>query len=219
VFISYARRGLIGSYYFIRYARQTPSADTRGTSVAQVQSPVESKAIDSIPRFRVPLANSPTTARVIREIQLDVVIAIGAGILRRTLLDIPEVVFINAHAGQLPQFGGMNVVEWAVFNDHPVIGTVHRIDRGIDTGEILLERPLELGAPDSISQLRESAFSGVWNMVPEAVAGLRDGTIAFRPQPTDVPRRIWYRMHAGFRVIVEKKLQTSFPEIQRATLL
>jgi methionyl-tRNA formyltransferase len=122
------------------------------------------------------------------------------------ILDIPGVIFINAHAGRLPKYGGMNVVEWAVYNDEPVYGTVHRIERGIDTGDILQEALLVLGRPPTVADLRAVAFVAAWAMVPETLTKLANGELSFRKQRHDLPRIQWYRMHPELLKVVQAKL-------------
>jgi methionyl-tRNA formyltransferase len=135
------------------------------------------------------------------------------------LLDIPGVILINAHAGRLPKYGGMNVVEWAVYNDDPIYGTVHRIERGIDTGDILQETLLTLGRPSTVADLRAVAFAAVWAMVPETLTKLAKGELSFRRQPHDLPRIQWYRMHQELLKVVQAKLDDkSFFAIQERHL-
>jgi len=166
----------------------------------------------------VPTSNHPRTAEVLTREGLDVVVSYGAGILRPILLDLP-MTFLNAHAGRLPEYGGMNVVEWAVFNDDPIWGTVHRIGRGIDTGDILLECPLDLEHPRTIEHLRSAAFASAWDMVPESLARLSRGELQFRKQREDRPRIQWFRMHERLRAIVEAKLAAgAFDTVQARSL-
>jgi folate-dependent phosphoribosylglycinamide formyltransferase PurN len=168
----------------------------------------------------VSVANRPQTAETLARERLEVVVSYGAGLLRPVLLDIPGVAFLNAHAGRLPKYGGMNVVEWAVFNDDPIWGTVHRIDRGIDTGEILVEAPLAVGQPRTIRDLRSAAFTAVWDMVPEALGRLSRGELRFRRQPEDQPRIQWFRMHEVLLRVVEEKLESgSFDAVQERSLI
>ena len=154
----------------------------------------------------VPSANLPETADVLARSRFDVVVASSVGILRRVILDTPGVTFLNAHAGRLPRYGGMNVVEWQVYNGDPVYGTVHRIDAGIDTGDILLEAPLDVGRPSTIAELRKLAFRRVWEMVPDALQGLEAGTLRFRRQSEGVRRVQWFRMHPELLRRVQRKL-------------
>ncbi len=49
--------------------------------------------------------------------------------------------FINCHAGALPFYRGRNILNWAIINGESRFGvTVHYIDPGIDTGNIILQR-------------------------------------------------------------------------------
>src|SRR5438128_5212353 len=61
---------------------------------------------------------------------------------------------LNAHMGILPHYRGMNVTEWARFNGDPVGCTVHLIDPGIDTGDILCVRAVNVNDGVNIPQLR-----------------------------------------------------------------
>src|SRR5690242_11129884 len=64
-------------------------------------------------------------------------------ILRRPLLDVPRLGFVNFHAGMLPRYRGRNVINWAIINGESEIGiTAHFVDEGIDTGDILVQRLL-----------------------------------------------------------------------------
>jgi len=169
--------------------------------------------------WRTRVANSRRTAKILRASGASVVVAYSAGILRPIILDVPGIVFINAHAGRLPSLGGMNVVEWAALLGRPVIGTVHRIDAGIDTGEILLERPLEVQDATDLDELRGLAFSEVWGMVSEGLSALHAGEIQFESQRSDEERRLWYRMHPKLRAVAEAKVQSGdFRLVQSAAL-
>ena len=71
------------------------------------------------------------------EKQFDLIIYSGGGILRQNFIDIPKIGVLNAHSGRLPNFRGMNVVEWSLLYDLEPHTTIHFINSGIDTGKIL----------------------------------------------------------------------------------
>ena len=76
--------------------------------------------------------NSHETIAQIKKLGIKYLINCGAGIFRKQLIEIPGLVILNAHAGRLPMYKNMNVVEWAICNEDKVFGTIHQIDRGID---------------------------------------------------------------------------------------
>ncbi|MFP6749649.1 MAG: formyltransferase family protein [Alphaproteobacteria bacterium] len=60
-------------------------------------------------------------------------------ILRRPIIDTAPLGFINCHAGKLPRYRGRNVINWALINNETEIGlTIHYVNEGIDTGDIIL---------------------------------------------------------------------------------
>ena len=71
-------------------------------------------------------------------------------ILRKALLELPELGFVNFHAGKLPYYRGRNVINWAIINNETSIGlTAHYLDQGIDTGDIILQRTLPIEWEDT----------------------------------------------------------------------
>ena len=55
--------------------------------------------------------------------------------------NMPPLKTINCHAGKLPFYRGRNILNWVLINDEREFGiTVHYVDEGIDTGDIILQR-------------------------------------------------------------------------------
>lgn len=154
--------------------------------------------------IRVRHLNTPELAQALRSRGIRYLVNGGAGIFREPLTSLQDLVIVNAHAGQLPHFRNMNVVEWALYTGSQVVGTVHRIDAGIDTGAILLERPLDLSAARSVARAREIAFDQVARLVAPAVVGHARGEIEERPQPRRGTR--WYVMHPYLRDRLDRRL-------------
>ena len=148
--------------------------------------------------------NSPELLELIRSRGVRYLVNGGAGIFREPLVSEPDLVIVNAHAGALPAFPNMNVVEWALYTGSPVVGTVHRIDAGIDTGPILLERQLDLSGARSVQEARDIAFEQVARLVAPAVVAHARGEIEERRQPGEGRR--WYVMHPYLRAQLDRRL-------------
>lgn len=108
-----------------------------------------------VPIFSVPLLNEPEFLNALRKLQPDIVVHAGAGIIRAPFLSVPRLGTINAHMGLLPRYRGMNVAEWAALQRDPVGCTVHLMDAGIDTGDILCVRRVDVSTARNISELRD----------------------------------------------------------------
>src|SRR5262249_51106037 len=99
------------------------------------------------------------------------------------LLEIPRLGWINLHASLLPRYRGAAPVQWAIANGEPVTGvTSMRIDAGMDTGGVLLQRETGIGPEETTPQLAERLAHMGAPLIAETLRGLRDGTLAPRPQ-------------------------------------
>lgn len=67
---------------------------------------------------------------------------------------------INCHAGALPFYRGRNVLNWALINGESQFGvTVHYVDGGVDTGDIILQSFGDIGIYDTYATLLDKAVS------------------------------------------------------------
>src|SRR6185312_824748 len=92
---------------------------------------------EGIPVVHLGPLSHPDAITAVRNLAPDLLVHAGAGILRRELLAIPRLGTLNAHMGILPRYRGMNVAEWACLEGNPVGCTVHLVNAGIDTGDIV----------------------------------------------------------------------------------
>lgn len=61
---------------------------------------------------------------------------------------------INCHAGKLPFYRGRNILNWALINDEKEFGiSVHFVDSGIDTGDIIIQKSYAIKDSDDYSAL------------------------------------------------------------------
>jgi methionyl-tRNA formyltransferase len=81
-------------------------------------------------------------------------------ILGKEIRELAPLGFINCHAGALPFYRGRNILNWALINGETQFGvTVHHVDEGIDTGDIILQRFAPIGPDDTYSILLEKAVT------------------------------------------------------------
>ena len=82
-------------------------------------------------------------------------------IFRNSLINLPPLKTINCHAGKLPFYRGRNILNWALINDEKEFGiTVHYIDDGIDTGDIILQSCYSICDDDNYATLLDRAYEG-----------------------------------------------------------
>jgi methionyl-tRNA formyltransferase len=85
----------------------------------------------------------------------DAIIVVGYGrIIPQWMIDFPPLGNLNLHASLLPKYRGAAPIQWAIANGELVTGvTTMRIDAGLDTGDILMQDELPIGAEDTAETL------------------------------------------------------------------
>jgi len=98
-------------------------------------------------------------------------------IFKSNILSKPPLGFINCHAGALPFYRGRNILNWALINDEKEFGvTVHYIDEGIDTGDIIIQKKSKISDIDTYASLLERAITLCAESLHDALNQIRLGT-------------------------------------------
>lgn len=91
----------------------------------------------------------------IKRFDCDIYLVIAYGkILPAELLFYPKLGSINLHFSLLPRWRGAGPVNWAIISGDKVTGlTIMKMDEGLDTGDILFQKELEIGDNDNAIDL------------------------------------------------------------------
>lgn len=104
-------------------------------------------------------------------------------IFKPPLASLPLLKTINCHAGKLPQYRGRNILNWVLINDEKEFGiTVHYIDSGIDTGDIILQRTFPIHDSDDYSSLLSIAHRECANLLYDTLEMFFQGRVHSKPQ-------------------------------------
>jgi methionyl-tRNA formyltransferase len=106
------------------------------------------KALKIIKKTRV---SSPAIIKKIKKIAPEIIFCIGSTqILPREILAIPQLGCLNIHPALLPQYRGRYSIPHAIFNGEKYTGvTLHWMDRGIDSGPIIMQERIKIGENDT----------------------------------------------------------------------
>jgi len=96
-----------------------------------------------IPMLTVSDHNGPATATALSQLEPDIIVLGGAGIIKRHIFSKPKIGTLNVHPGLLPEYRGQSVVPWAIWNGDELGATAHFVDGGLDTGPIVVKRKYE----------------------------------------------------------------------------
>jgi methionyl-tRNA formyltransferase len=130
------------------------------------------------------IKNNPDLRARLESIQPDAIIVVAYGrIIPEWMLNLPRWGNINLHASLLPKYRGAAPIQWAVANGETVTGaTTMRIDQGLDTGDILLQRSLPIEPDQTAEQLFPVLAESGASLMLETLEGLEAGTIQPIPQ-------------------------------------
>ena len=91
-------------------------------------------------------------------------------IFKTEMINLPKYKTINCHAGKLPFYRGRNILNWALINDEKEFGiTVHYLDEGIDTGDIILQETYPITDEDTYGTLLARAYDGCADVLYRAI--------------------------------------------------
>jgi methionyl-tRNA formyltransferase len=158
----------------------------KGRGLELVASPVKDSAL----KLNLPITQPDRikTNDVFRSqlaaLKPDAIIVVGYGrIIPQWMLDLPPLGNLNLHASILPKYRGAAPIQWAIANGETVTGvTTMRIDAGLDTGDILLQRELPIGSDDTAETLAPRLATVGADLVIDTLRGLQSGSIQPRAQ-------------------------------------
>jgi methionyl-tRNA formyltransferase len=120
----------------------------------------------------------------IRALKPDVIVVMAYGqILPRTILEIPRVACLNLHASLLPRHRGAAPIQAAIVAGDRETGiSVMYMDEGLDTGDVLLQKRLEIAADETGGSLHDRLAEIAPAALKEALTQLQSGSAARMPQ-------------------------------------
>src|SRR6266849_1453496 len=120
----------------------------------------------------------------IRALRPDVIVVIAYGqILPRAVLEIPKIACLNLHASLLPRWRGAAPIQAAIAAGDSETGiTVMYMDEGLDTGDILLQRKIDILPTDTGGSLHDRLAQIAPEALLEALKLLAQGNAPRFPQ-------------------------------------
>ena len=120
----------------------------------------------------------------IRALQPDAIVVMAYGqILPREVLEIPRIACLNLHASLLPRWRGAAPIQAAIAAGDPQTGiTVMYMAEGLDTGDILLQREIDILPTDTGGALHDRLAQIAPNALLEALQMLAKGNAPRIPQ-------------------------------------
>lgn len=171
---------------------------------------LDNTPIDKSKIINVPSANSEETIAILKEINPWVVVINGTRIISEKVLNSVPAKFINLHAGIAPLYRGVHCAYWAlVENNRKACGvTIHLLDTGIDTGNILEQEIINPTKEDTAATYGLLQFAAGIPLLKKSIKDIFEDRIKIRPYPEGrsrlwshptLPGYIWHRIRHGIK--------------------
>ena len=121
-------------------------------------TPVKREAeANGVPVFQFERVRKQEGLDAMRSLKPDIVVTAAFGqILSKKLLEVPRLGTVNVHASLLPKHRGSAPINWSIIQGEKVTGiTTMLTDVGLDTGDMLLKKEVEIGEGETAGQLTE----------------------------------------------------------------
>jgi len=155
----------------------------RGRKIAP--PPVKIAAVDmDCPVLQPISVKTDEFYNIIKGIAPDILVVVAFGhVLPKRILEIPALGAINIHASLLPQYRGPAPIQWAIINgdDHTGVTTM-LMDKGLDTGDILLTAQTPISPDDTSQTLHDRLALLGAELIQKTLAGMENGTVRPIPQ-------------------------------------
>lgn len=130
------------------------------------------------------IKNNTEFRAMLESIAPDAILVVAYGrIIPKWMLDLPRLGNLNLHGSLLPKYRGAAPIQWAVANGEPVTGvTTMRLDEGLDTGDIFLQREMAIAPDQTASDLYPLLAEMGAALMVETLDGLASVTLSATKQ-------------------------------------
>lgn len=134
--------------------------------------------------FQPARLKDPETRAFLSAFSPDAIVVVAYGhIIPPWMIELPRLGCINLHASLLPKYRGAAPIPWAIVRGEDATGvTTIKIDAGLDTGDVLLQREVEISEDDTSATLSQRLSTLGAELMVETLRELERGEIEPRPQ-------------------------------------
>lgn len=118
--------------------------------------------------------------KLLKELSPDLIVVTAYGqILPEEILNLPKYGCINIHASLLPAYRGAAPINWCILNGESKTGvTSMQMDKGLDTGDMLLRREMEIGENETYQELYDRLAVMGGEVLADTIKAVEEGTLA-----------------------------------------
>ena len=150
------------------------------------QSEVKKQAlINHIPILQPISLKDPIFIQNLADLNMDILVVVAFRILPEIIWTMPRLCAFNLHASLLPQYRGAAPINWAIINGEKQTGvTTFILQKSIDTGNIILQQPVEIAENDNAQTLHDKLLTEGKKLTTQTLDIIMDVSLKNQPIPT-----------------------------------
>ncbi|HLD95003.1 MAG TPA: methionyl-tRNA formyltransferase [Anaerolineales bacterium] len=177
-------RALAANYDVVGVITQPDRPAGRGKQLTAPPVKILAKELD-LPVIQPARLREPPAMAQLRAWAPDLIVVAAFGqILRQEVLDLPLHGCLNVHASLLPRWRGASPIQAAILAGDAETGvTIMRMDKGLDTGPILIERAIPIAPDDTAATLSDKLSTLGADILIETLPKYLSSELKPTPQP------------------------------------
>ncbi len=152
----------------------------KGRGMKMMKSPVKEFAEEKeLPIYQpLKVKKNEEFIEELKKLKPDIICVVAYGkILPKEVLEIPRLGCINVHGSLLPKYRGAAPIQWAVLNGDNKTGvTTMYMDVGMDTGDMILKKEIEIGEDETTGELWDKLSKMGGELLVETLQKIEQGT-------------------------------------------
>jgi len=156
--------------------------------------PVKEYALEKgIPCLQPSTLRGEEFARQLEELSPDLIAVASFGmILPSNVIHFPKYGCVNVHASLLPEYRGAAPIQRAIIDGRKFTGvTTMMMDEGLDTGDMLLSRRVEIADEDDFGSVHDKLAAAGAEALLDTLKLIREGKLVRTPQPPVDSREVY----------------------------
>jgi methionyl-tRNA formyltransferase len=165
--------GVLGAYNGVKMRKWYNEDVAQYTTISSAEDICRQ---NNIPFYRVPHTNSKETQELFASLAPDLGLSLGNGYISSKVFTIPRFGMINIHHEVLPDYQNAQSIIWQIYNGSRETGyTIHRIDKGIDTGNILLIEKVPILFKETLGETVAATMAALLNKSATGLKSVLEG--------------------------------------------
>ena len=158
----------------------------------------EIKYIHNIPTIEVESINDDKCKEFILGHKPDIIAVCGTTVIKPGIFTLSKKGTINIHCGIIPEYRSADPIFWALYNNEPnkVGVTIHFVDAGIDTGDIIYQEAVKVTKDDNPATLYCKCIQTGADLMVKAIDDIENDRVK-TIKKDNISGKAYYHMDLG----------------------